>query len=271
MILILTPTLGESRFLAETVASVESLRIAKRHVLVAPEPKVQSLRKQFAGCEVVADAGREGGLYGALNAGLQAAGHGWDCFTYINDDDVLGGDFQGIAKAHTRCAPRSISYGDVAMIDEDGKRHGLISVEKSSRRFVALLHAGINPVSQLGMVFGRDLVSECGGFRPEWRLCGDQEFWLRALKSGYSFNYFEGEVGCFRLRPGQLSADTARMQEEMRRVTLSHFPERPSALDIFSATWKFRLGNMPRRIRRMLATGFRSNAAMLSAGRSDTR
>ncbi|MGC4073467.1 MAG: hypothetical protein QM760_13310 [Nibricoccus sp.] len=268
MILILTPTLGESRFLAETVASVESLRVQKRHLLVAPADKMESLKKQFPGCEVVEDAGREGGLYGALNAGLRAAGTGWSWFTYINDDDVLGRDFERLAQTHTAGSGlRRISYGDVAMIDERGRRHGLISVEKSPGRFVPLLHAGVNPVSQLGMIFGRELLDDVGEFRPDWRLCGDQDFWLRALKSGYSFNYHAGEAGCFRLRSGQLSSDAARMREEMREVTLSHFPDRPPASEISSAVWRFRLRNAPRRLRRMLTTGLRSNAAMLSAGR----
>jgi len=59
------------------------------HLLAAPAEKQPELQARFPHTRVVADAGRAGGIYGALNAALAVAGNDWDWFTYINDDDTL--------------------------------------------------------------------------------------------------------------------------------------------------------------------------------------
>ena len=264
MILVLTPTLGTSAFIEETCASVAAVMLPKRHVLVCPEAKIAELRARFPACEVVADAGREGGLYGALNAGLAAAG-AWDWFTYINDDDTLGRDFATFAERHMRADnERVIGYGDVSLRDEARRRLGVMSVEKNPARFVPLLDAGVSPVSQQGMLFSRAVVDALGGYRPQWRLCGDQDFWLRALKAGFAFQHFNGEVGCFRVRAGQLSGDVGRVEVEMAAITREQFPEPTTAGKKRAARVAFRARNLRRIAARVSRTGWKTNAELLA-------
>src|SRR4051812_6367293 len=90
-LLVVTPTLGESPFLDQTVASIEAQPLHIEHVIATPGRKVAELAARYPDATVVADAGRLGGIYGAINAGIQAASakFKWDWFTYINDDDTL--------------------------------------------------------------------------------------------------------------------------------------------------------------------------------------
>ena len=110
-ILVITPTLGESPWLAETVASVATLAAPHEHVLVAPAATVPALAARFPGVTVTAEPG--GGMYAAINAGVAAARE-WDAFTYINDDDLL---LPGFAAAVAAMAGRGtqalLAYGRV--------------------------------------------------------------------------------------------------------------------------------------------------------------
>ena len=266
-LLVITPTLGTSRFLEETCASVSAISIPHRHLLVCPRGEMERLKHRFSTCEVAVDGGVEGGLYGALNAGLQAAGEDWEWFTTINDDDRLGCDFSRCAEAHFNAGDeRSAGFGDVRLLDEVGRNLGTMSVERDARQWVSLLDAGISPVSQQGMLFSRRVANDLSGYEPRWRLCGDQDFWLRALRADVTFRYYAGEMGCFRIRRGQLSGDLRGVRDEMAAITREHFPQVTPLPVRAVAWWRFRLRNGLRvGIRTILSRG-KSNARLLASG-----
>ena len=76
-LLVLTPTLGTSSYLGETLRSVAGLGAAVRHVLVCPPVMQDELRRRAPSAEIIADTGA--GVYAALNRGLQVGGE-WDAF-----------------------------------------------------------------------------------------------------------------------------------------------------------------------------------------------
>src|SRR5665213_2849662 len=120
--LVVTPTLGESRWLDETVASVAALSVAHLHVLVCPSAARADLEKRFPQAQVVTELG--GGMYASINAGM-AAVREWDAVTYINDDDLLLPGFADLVGRLARAgAVESIAYGRVKLIDERGRRIG---------------------------------------------------------------------------------------------------------------------------------------------------
>src|SRR5215210_3995513 len=129
-LLVVTPTLGDSPFLAESVRAVSGLasEINLIHRLVCPEPVIPRLSAAYPHCIVVADAGRAGGIYGAINCGIfhEREKGDWQWFTYINDDDLLMPDFARVFREHTRReSSRVIAYGDVRNIGEQGESIGL--------------------------------------------------------------------------------------------------------------------------------------------------
>ena len=125
-LLVLTPTLGKSPWLEETVASVARLPVPCRHVLVAPAEIVAALSVRFPVAQVVPEIG--GGMYAAINAGLAAVSD-WDAFTYLNDDDWLLPNFVRVAQTAARAGDRPLMvYGRVRLIDAQGHRLGAIPV-----------------------------------------------------------------------------------------------------------------------------------------------
>ena len=75
-LLVVTPTLGESEFLDGSIQAVRDLSLRTTHVISCPAAKVAAMRQRFPHCIVVPDAGREGGIYGALNAALGSGAAG---------------------------------------------------------------------------------------------------------------------------------------------------------------------------------------------------
>jgi hypothetical protein len=267
-LLVVTPTLGVSTYLEETVRGVTSLQIPFLHVLSCPQPVVAKLQERFPHAMVVPDAGKEAGLYGAINVALQAVGEDWQWFTYINDDDELGPDFSKVAQHHfAQANPEPIVYGNVRFIDEDGGTISLLTTESSPRFIPALLRGGNHsPLYQQGMLFQRDIVRELGEFNTKYRICADLDFWARALAAGHRFRYYPVEVGRFRLRRGQISEDVSLTMREQDEIVRLLFPGAGGVLEQFLVKWRFRMRNLPRYLARIRTVGWVSSNTILAGG-----
>jgi hypothetical protein len=257
-LLVITPTLGDSQFLPASIEAVRCLRECAevRHVLVAPAAQVGRLAELYAHCEVIADAGREGGMYGAINRAL-FSDLDWDWFTYINDDDLLMPEVARVIATHCQPANRRvIAYGDVRNVREDDTSLGLQTVERSPRYFRPLLRQRISIFTQQGALVSREVAAELEGFNPALRLCGDLDFWVRAIAAGFAFKYYPGEVARFRIRSGQLSGDRPRLLEEWGRIVRRIESEHLSPAQMRWARWRFRMMNASRYLERIRATGW---------------
>lgn len=214
-ILVVTPTLGNSPWLADTVASVEAQSVPCRHVLVAPAGKVDELAARFPGVTVTPEPG--GGMYAAINAGLAAAGD-WRAFTYINDDDLLLPAFSRLARAAQTGEARLV-YGGVRLVNTSGRRAGSIPTSPLPSLNRLLYAQRVEPVYQHGTIATRALVERIGPFDESLRFCGDSDFLARACLSGAPcVRGTSQHVAAFRLRAGQLTKNLPAMREEHERV-----------------------------------------------------
>jgi len=263
-ILVVTPTLGDSPYLDQTVESVRAQPFPLNHVLVAPANRVPALHSRYPDVLVVPDAGRAAGMYGALNAALAQVPVGWDWFTYINDDDVLLPGFATTAvRQFVRADGEPVTYGDVELIDEAGRRIERITVAPDPRWIPALLQEGISPVMQQGMLFRHDCVTRLRGFDLRYRLCADLDFWLRACAAGERFRYHAVPVAQFRLRRGQLSGDTARTEHEQTEIVRRLFPSPLPAWRRRATRLRYRLYNLPRYLERFRSRGLHTSYHLL--------
>jgi len=263
-ILVVTPTLGTSPYLDRTIASVAAQAVPVRHVLAAPAAQLSRLKMRYPHTVVVPDAGRAGGIYGALNAAFEQAPESWSWFTYINDDDALLPGFSSVVRRHlSRRAPEPVTYGNVELIDEQGRRTGTITVERSPAWIPALLQRGISPLMQQGMLVRRDCVLRLDGFDLRYRLCADLDFWLRAYAAGERFRHYGTAVAQFRLRAGQLSSNTALTIREQDEIVARHLPNPVPAWRRRAAVWRYRLFNLPRYLGRFRSRGFRTSYQIL--------
>ncbi len=254
-ILVVTPTLGDSPWLTETVASVAALSLTGRHVLVAPPRAMPDLAARFPGTTVVSESG--GGMYAAINAGL-AAVDDWDAFTYINDDDLLLPKFASVVTELSKRAGRPcLAYGRVRLIGGDGRRLGAIPVSAWPGSNRDLYAQRLEPVYQHGTLVNRAAWERHGGFDPEFRWCGDSEFLARLCVRGVSVVRVGGEVAAFRLHRGQLTKNRPAMVAERARV------DEKLGLPASPLTWRhhwvrlvFRVANLPVYAGRILRHGF---------------
>jgi GT2 family glycosyltransferase len=266
-ILVVTPTLGESVFLDKTMESVATQPLDIMHVISAPAKKQRALQVRFPQARVVVDNGKEGGIYGAINAALAQAPGEWDWFTYINDDDVLLPGFSEVFYRHLRsAAPESVIYGDVALIDERDRKISLVTTERDPQWIPALLQQGISPLMQQGMLFRRETVRRLHEFDTRYRLCADLDFWLRAYAAGEEFRYYPTCVAQFRVRGGQLSSNTALTMREQEEIIGRHLPIPVSRLKKQVARWRYRTCNLPRYMARVRSRGFRTSYQLLQEG-----
>ncbi len=268
-LLVVTPTLGTSQFLDETMRSVEAVRaqdVQILHILTAPGARVSELASRFPHTVVLPDAGREGGIYGAVNCGLFGAAPGdWDWFTYINDDDLLAPAFGEVFHQHARPENEDvIAYGDVRNIGEDGRSLGLQSVERTRAFFLPLMFAGVSLFTQQGTLVSRRVMLKLKGFNATYRLCADLDFWVRTVISGLRHRHYPREVARFRIRAGQASHDVNLRRDE-RAAILRQIPGRPpGALLQRLAHLQFYARNLPRYAARIRTVGWRRSNQMLA-------
>lgn len=219
-LLVITPTLGSSAHLEQTLASVAALPVKHTHVLVAPEKALGLLARHAKHCRLLPEPAAGRGMYAAINHALENSGAEWTHFTYINDDDVLHADRVRHWTAALAADPgiAQACYGSVNMIDEESRPLGRYAVSKWPSLNPLLWRSGKVPCTQHGMVITRAAYERCGGFDASFRYVADMAYLLKLQREGCRFRYTGTCVAGFRIRQGQLSANLAAMAEETDRV-----------------------------------------------------
>ena len=148
------------------------------------------------------------GIYDAMNQGWARARGEYVMFLNA-DDRYLPGALEEIMR-------------DLRANPDAGILHGCIRV--NGRKFgpaqgVSSFHGAriFHPASAIR----RSLLERLGGFDPQWKICADLDFFLRAKESGAVFRFVDREITDFAL--GGVSTvrrkDTA---SEVRRILLAH-------------------------------------------------
>ncbi|HUG10915.1 MAG TPA: glycosyltransferase [Opitutaceae bacterium] len=233
-ILVVTATLGNSRWLGETVASVARVRAAGlagiRHRLAAPAEAVDRLRAQFPECEVIESQAK--GVYGAVAEAAGFAGS-WNWMAWLNDDDRWEPGFEHLIRAAliTDDAGCGVIYGGVRYVSDAGVDLGPLP-SAPERAAADALASGRVPFSQQGILVSRSAWEKAGGFDARWPLAADHDFWCRVAALGFSFKKVRTLAASFRLRPGQLSSGRGAVAAELAqiRAELSTKPARPAKL-----------------------------------------
>jgi len=258
-LLVITPTLGTSAWLAETLAAVAALGGAVRHVLVCPPAAAGRLRARAPAVEIIPDD--RPGVYAALNRGLQAGGE-WEAFTWINDDDILLPGGIRAADALLAASPAcDVVYGRVDYFSGSGAGLGPLPVEDKPARLPALFAAGVPGLTQHGTLVRRTAAERLGLLDEQYRLAADFDYWARALTAGLSFAHVPQPVARYRLRPGQLSGEVDRAAAEIGESARRHFPG-TSLLGAAGTRLRFRLRHLSDLGRRWQLTGCVRSAAL---------
>lgn len=214
---VVTPTLDAERFLEDTLRSIWSQRgdsIRIDHVLVdgGSTDSTLDIVGRYPSRVVVSTDDR--GMYDAVNRGMaQVDG---DIIGYINaDDEIAPGAFRSIAQAFASNPGAGWLCGRVEYVDAEGVTLGRMQpVHLTLRSYIGL---GWSCIPQQTVWVRRSFWEQVGPFDLDYRNCGDYDWYARALHLQHPL-VLRQTLGRFRLHPGQLSLDSAKMDRESRMV-----------------------------------------------------
>lgn len=214
---VVTPTLDAERFLEDTLRSIWSQRsdpIRIDHVLVdgGSTDSTLDIVGRYPSRVVVSTDDR--GMYDAVNRGM-ALVEG-DIIGYINaDDEIAPGALRSIAHAFVSNPNAGWLCGRVEYVDADGVTLGSMQpVHLTLRSYIGL---GWSCIPQQTVWVRRSFWEQVGPFDLDYRNCGDYDWYARALHLQHPL-VLRQTLGRFRLHPGQLSLDSAKMDRESRMV-----------------------------------------------------
>jgi GT2 family glycosyltransferase len=253
---IVTPTLGQSPWLNETLASAVLSTAQTECIVVAPSTQCRPLATVGDFARILPQSGT--GLYDALNDGFRAPGD-WSLGTWINDDDrLLPKGFSAALAALERRQDLAAVFGRVKLIDANGRCFAKIPIAHSGDDLGPLLAAGLVPLAQPGMVFRREMFERLGGFDDSLRSAGDMEFVYRALVAGYRFGFVDAWLAEFRVHSGQITQQVDVRHRETAAIVTAARAVPDWICRAHVARWRFRWNNLGAYADRLRRHGFLS-------------
>lgn len=178
-----------------------------------------------------------GNMYDAINAGCRRLATPW--LTWLNADDVLYGHALCRRIAAAESSDDAV-YGLVDFIDAEGR---FLHCWRSAapRDLLQLFQCGYSPLLQQGTAFRRRVFERLGGFRSNYRLVADADFWWRGLEAGFVFREICGPPAAgFRIHGAQLSqVNASAMRSEHEDMVHDHGMT-PGPLSGFGPALRFR-------------------------------
>lgn len=218
LITIVTPTLNSERYIEETLRSIwtddaipgETLE----HIVVDGESTDNTVEiASHYPSEII--VGRDGGMYEAINKGLEAANG--EIFGYVNSDDQLTSTAVTAIRAGLgQESDHRWIVGPVIMMDADGRDLAVLRPPRwiSPARFRAL---GWNCFPQPSTFYRTEFARELGGYNTKYRLAADYDFAMRALDAARPL-YASRPLSRFRLHESNLSKDHQAIRAEARVI-----------------------------------------------------
>jgi glycosyltransferase involved in cell wall biosynthesis len=177
---ILTPTLNRAQPLARTLASVRAQTYSNVEHIVLDGGSNDGTRELLAAAEkqwgLQWSSGRDGGMYHALNMGLELASG--DVVGWINDDDWLLPWTVTTAIEVMRAEPTQCAvYGDIFSLDGLDAAHAMASVYGRFRRQTL---AAVGTLAQPTIFWPTAATGAVGGLAADiYDEIADCEYWLR--------------------------------------------------------------------------------------------
>ncbi len=219
-LLVVTPTTGKSRYLSDTIYSLNHISAAVpwTHTIACPAHSADKLHRAFPNTNIVVESSAS--MYGAINDGA-AGDASWNWMTYINDDDFF---LPGVAEL-TEDALRdtdpdvpTIVYSRAMLVKADGAPICEFPIVRNPARLLDFYRIRCNPLSTHGTFINRAAFEVLKGFDASFRYAGDMDLFVRALMQEVRFLHTPVLSVAFRLHGSNLTGDFERFALEEDRV-----------------------------------------------------
>lgn len=214
---VVTPTLNAETYLEATLESIWSQvgpGIAIDHVIVDGGSTDRTLEIARRYPSRIVESHDDRGMYDAINKGMSLVEG--DIVGYMNaDDEIAPGALNRVRRALGSPGDPGWLCGRVEYIDEHGGVLGAMTPVKMPLR--AYLGLGWSCVPQQTVWARRAFFDAVGPFDIAYRNCGDYDWYARAMQLSPPA-ILPQTLGRFRLHPGQISLDPAKMERESRMV-----------------------------------------------------
>lgn len=246
------PTLNSGSTLNMTLLSLVSQKNVNLSVVVVDSGSTDDTLDICKRWNIEVVYAEPGNMYHAINIGLRTFVN-LDWLGYINSDDWLYTD--SLCRLVT-CAEESKSdvvYGNCDYTDTFGRF--IFSCKSADPNdLLDLFKVNIFGFAQPAAIFSPTTYSQMGGFDESYYLCGDADFYLRALLFNLKFSVLRGKpVSCFRLHNNQLSA-TKYKEMELEKAKVNTLIKNRDLMNFSGrvAYVRWKLSNLPHYLIRLL-------------------
>jgi glycosyltransferase involved in cell wall biosynthesis len=227
LVSVIVPAYNAEPFLADAVASVLRQTWKKVEVIVVNDGSSDGTsaladRLALADPRVRVVHRENGGLSSARNAGIAAAQGEFLCF--LDADDALLPDKVERQLAFLSQFPScDLVYSD-HYVGDSASTPLLLVCRRPPPLPADELLTHLNWFAPFSPLLRAQLVKRVGGFDERLAASEDWDFWIRASRCGV-LTYLPGPVGVYRLHPGQMHRDPARLRANQDLVIGKHFEQ----------------------------------------------
>lgn len=217
---IVTPTLNAERYLEFNLRSIWSQKapgLEIDHVIVdgGSSDRTREIASAFPSRVLV---GRDGGMYEAINRGMESVEG--DVLCYINaDDEIMPGAIRLVARLLEPGARAVWVCGGMQYMDANGTT--LATIRPVPTSVNALANLGWCPFPQQSTWFRRSFFERVGPFDTSFRYAADYDWMARAL-SIRPPSLIARTLGRFRIHEENLSSNLPALRAEGERVRLMY-------------------------------------------------
>ena len=157
-----------------------------------------------------------GNMYRAVNVGLENASSPW--VGYLNSDDSVYLNSYSRLISYGEKIAADIVYGACDFIDTENRFiHSYLPAYP--KELLAHFYMGHLGFAQPAAIFRGDIFQNLNGFKEQYSLTADLDFFLRAALEKFKFGYLIGPpVACFRVSSGQLSQNHSEMDGQIKLI-----------------------------------------------------
>jgi glycosyltransferase involved in cell wall biosynthesis len=213
---IIIPAFNASPFICQAIASVLTQTYTDYELIVVDDGSTDdtaSLVMRYAG-RLRYVYQRNQGLSSARNTGIVKAEG--DLLAFLDADDYWAREKLGHQVALLDSSPETgVVYTALKVVDRDGREMGERRCSLRGHLFSSLLME--NCVTPSSALVRRDCFEKAGTFDENLSASEDWDLWLR-IAPFYSFDFIDLPLTFYRIHPGSMHKDLARMERNVFQV-----------------------------------------------------